>query len=138
VHIWLGLTLSLVSVLTVAWAYSREHDIAVTLVPVSARHPFRSAQSLLGNRSWLVGFGAECAGWEDWKTSCNTVGITGLRLPPWCRLAAGELEQAHRASDYAQGRRSGTVWLLVCLDRRIQPLPTRLAPASDERRTGGR
>jgi hypothetical protein len=35
-------------------------------------------------------------------------------------------------------RRSGTVWLLGCLDRRIQSLPTRLAPASDERRTGGR
>jgi hypothetical protein len=30
-------------------------------------------------------------------------------------------------------RRSGTVWLLGCLDRRIQPLPTRLGPASDER-----
>jgi len=61
VDVWLGLALSLVAALTVAWAYAREHDAAVTLAPVSARHPIHSVQSLLGNRSWLVGFAAECA-----------------------------------------------------------------------------
>ncbi len=60
-HIWLGLALSLMSAMTVAWAYSREHDAAAALAPVTTRHPIDSVRSLLGNRYWLVGFAAECA-----------------------------------------------------------------------------
>src|SRR5579883_1211041 len=62
-HVWLGLALSLVSALTVAWAYAREHGVAVTLEPVSPAHPVRAVRALAGNRSWLVGFRSECAGW---------------------------------------------------------------------------
>ena len=62
-HVWLGMSLSLVSAITVAWAYAREHAVAVTLEPVSARHPLRSIRSLVTNGPWMVGFAAESAGW---------------------------------------------------------------------------
>jgi hypothetical protein len=60
--------------LVVNWAYTREHDAAVALPPLSPRRPFRSLRLLLGNRPWLVGFGAETAGW--------LVYVAALRLAP--------------------------------------------------------
>ena len=45
------------------WAYTREHDAAVTVPPLSARRPLQSARVLLGDRAWIIAFGAETAGW---------------------------------------------------------------------------
>jgi hypothetical protein len=60
---WVGLVLAFVSALIVNWAYTREHDAASTLPPLSPRHPIAAARLLLHARSWLVGFAAETAGW---------------------------------------------------------------------------
>lgn len=45
------------------WAYTREHDAAVALPPLLARHPLRSARLLLRDRAWALAFAAETGGW---------------------------------------------------------------------------
>lgn len=45
------------------WAYSKEHDAAAVLPPLTIRRPLGSLGLLLGSRSWLIGFGTETAGW---------------------------------------------------------------------------
>jgi hypothetical protein len=70
----IGLTLALVSAVAVNWAYSREHDAAAAMPRFSARRPRQFLSSLLQSRPWLVGFGAETAGW--------LVYVAALRLAP--------------------------------------------------------
>jgi hypothetical protein len=43
-------------------AYLREHDAAAALPALSLRRPLHSVETLLEDRSWLVGFGLESAG----------------------------------------------------------------------------
>ena len=61
--IWIGLPLAFASALVTNAAYSLEHDAAAALPPLSPHRPFRSVQTLLGDRRWLLAFGAETAGW---------------------------------------------------------------------------
>ena len=79
-QIWLGLTLGFVSALAVNWAYTREHDAAAALPPLSARTPVRSVRLLLADRGWLLGFGTETAGW--------LVYVAALRLAPLALVQA--------------------------------------------------
>jgi hypothetical protein len=60
--------------LVVNWAYTKEHDAAAALPPLSARRPLSALRLLLGNRPWLIGFAAETAGW--------LVYVAALRLAP--------------------------------------------------------
>jgi hypothetical protein len=57
-----ALGLTLVSACLVNWGYITEHGAASTLPPLSPRAPIRSLRLLLGNRRWLIGFGAETIG----------------------------------------------------------------------------
>lgn len=77
---WLGLTLGFVSALAVNWAYTREHDAAAALPPLSPRTPLRSVRLLLADRAWLRGFAIESAGW--------LVYIAALRLAPLALVQA--------------------------------------------------
>ena len=61
--IWLGLVLAFASALVTNMAYSFEHDAAAALPPLSPRRPLQSVKMLLGDRQWLIAFGAESAGW---------------------------------------------------------------------------
>jgi drug/metabolite transporter (DMT)-like permease len=63
-----------VSAPAVNWAYTKEHDAAAAMPPLTPRRPFRSLGLLLGNRSWLIGFGTETAGW--------LIYVAALRLAP--------------------------------------------------------
>ena len=72
--VWIGLALSLVSAVTVNWAYTREHDATRSLPSLSARRPFASARALVSSSAWLVGFAAESGGW--------VVYLAALRLAP--------------------------------------------------------
>src|SRR6478672_13734888 len=64
----------MISALAVNWAYTKEHDAAAGLPPLSFRQPVRSVMSLLRNRGWLIAFAAETAGW--------IVYVVALRLAP--------------------------------------------------------
>jgi drug/metabolite transporter (DMT)-like permease len=70
----IGLVLALISAVTVNWAYSREHDAAAAMPPFSPRRPRQFVATLLSDRGWLVGFGAESGGW--------LVYVAALRLAP--------------------------------------------------------
>jgi hypothetical protein len=80
VQLSLGLTLALISAITVNWAYSREHDAAATMPPFSPRRPVRFLSLLLGDRRWLTGFATETAGW--------IVYVAALRLAPLALVQA--------------------------------------------------
>ena len=69
----IGLALAFVSAVLTNVAYSFEHDAAAALPPLSPRRPFRSAEFLLRDRSWLIAFGTESAGWLMY--------VAALRLP---------------------------------------------------------
>ena len=70
----------MLSALAVNWAYTREHDAAVALPPLHARHPLSSARMLLRDRAWALAFAAEAAGW--------LVYIAALRLAPLALVQA--------------------------------------------------
>jgi hypothetical protein len=70
----IGLVLALVSALAVNWAYAREHDAVAALPAFSPLQPRRFVSTLVGNRSWLLAFACESAGW--------LVYVGALRLAP--------------------------------------------------------
>jgi hypothetical protein len=74
VSVWIGLTLSLVSAVAVNWAYTREHDAAERLPPLSAGRPLASVHALVRSPAWVAGFAAESGGW--------LVYLAALRLAP--------------------------------------------------------
>jgi len=70
----IGLVLAFVSAVAVNWAYTREHDAVSAMPSFSPRQPRRFVSLLLADRSWLLGFGTESAGW--------LVYVAALRLAP--------------------------------------------------------
>src|SRR5205085_444861 len=58
----LALLLALASTTLTNVAYLREHDAAAALPALSLRRPLHSAHALLTDRSWLMGFALEGAG----------------------------------------------------------------------------
>src|SRR5213596_514974 len=58
----LALLLALASTTLTNVAYLREHDAAAALPALSLRRPLHSAHALLSDRSWLLGFALESAG----------------------------------------------------------------------------
>src|SRR4051794_4143955 len=76
----IGLGLAFVSTIVVNWAYTREHDAAAALPPLSPGRPLRSARLLLRDRRWLAGFGSETVGW--------LVYVAALRLAPLALVQA--------------------------------------------------
>src|SRR5476649_2075866 len=79
-HTWIGLALALVSAVVTNLAYSREHDAAAALPPLSASRPLGSARILLRDRRWLGAFAAESAGWLCY--------VAALRLAPLALVQA--------------------------------------------------
>jgi hypothetical protein len=57
-----ALVLALVSTVLINLAYLREHDAAAALPVLCIRRPLQSAWVLLTDRSWLIGFTMETAG----------------------------------------------------------------------------
>jgi hypothetical protein len=57
-----ALVLALLSTTITSLAYLREHDAAAALPVLSMRRPVKSFQLLVGDRSWLLGFAMETAG----------------------------------------------------------------------------
>ena len=59
----LALAITIVSACCLNVGYLLEHSVASTAPRLSLRHPVTSVLSLVGNRRWLAGFGAEAGGW---------------------------------------------------------------------------
>jgi hypothetical protein len=59
-----ALGLALASTVLINLAYLREHDAAAALPILSVRRPLHSARTLLTDRSWLLGFAMESAGFS--------------------------------------------------------------------------
>jgi hypothetical protein len=57
-----ALVLALASTTLTNVAYLREHDAAAALPALSLRRPLHSAEALLTDRSWLIGFALESTG----------------------------------------------------------------------------
>jgi hypothetical protein len=57
-----ALALALASTVLINLAYLREHDAAAALPILSVRRPLHSVRTLLSDRSWLLGFAMESAG----------------------------------------------------------------------------
>src|SRR5712691_10699229 len=57
-----ALVLALASTVLINLAYLREHDAAAALPALSLRRPLHSAEVLLTDRSWLIGFALESSG----------------------------------------------------------------------------
>src|SRR5437764_5460552 len=57
-----ALVLALVSTMLTNVAYLREHDAAAALPVLSMRRPLQSVRILLADRSWMLGFAMESAG----------------------------------------------------------------------------
>jgi hypothetical protein len=58
----IALALALASTVLINLAYLREHDAAAALPVMAIRRPLQSARALLTDRSWLLGFAMETAG----------------------------------------------------------------------------
>ena len=58
----IALVLAFASTALTNFAYLRQHDAAAALPALSLRRPLHSVQALLTDRSWLVGFALESAG----------------------------------------------------------------------------
>ena len=59
-----ALVIALVSTTLTNIAYLRQHDAAAALPSLSLRRPLHSVQALLTDRSWLLGFALESAGFS--------------------------------------------------------------------------
>jgi hypothetical protein len=57
-----GLLLAFASAVVINLAYLREHEAAAALPALSMRRPVQSIRLLLGDRSWVIGFGMESVG----------------------------------------------------------------------------
>jgi hypothetical protein len=62
-QIGLALAITVVSACLLNLGYLLEHSVASKVPTLSLRRPISSLTSLLGNRRWLTGFGAEAGGW---------------------------------------------------------------------------
>jgi hypothetical protein len=63
VQIALALAITVVSACCLNAGYLLEHSVASKAPALSLRRPIASLRSLLGNRRWLAGLGAEAGGW---------------------------------------------------------------------------
>src|SRR5262249_1479917 len=98
----IALLLALASTTLTNVAYIREHDAAAALPALSLRRPLHSAQALLTDRSWLLGFALEGAGF--------TLYVVALALAPLAlvqSVAAGGIGILALASARLSRRRLG-------------------------------
>ena len=73
-----ALVLALVSTMLTNVAYLREHDAAAALPVLSMRRPLQSVRILLADRSWMLGFAMESAGFLEVTWTPYSFGIAGL------------------------------------------------------------
>src|SRR4051794_41939810 len=100
----LALLLALASTTLTNVAYLREHDAAAALPALSLRRPLHSVPVLLTDRSWLLGFALEGAGFALY--------VAALALAPLSLV---------------QSVAAGGIGILAFVSARMRPRPPRRA-----------
>jgi hypothetical protein len=95
-----GLGLAAISTTLTNLAYLREHDAAAQLPALALRRPLQSARLLLEDRSWMLGFAMESAGFLLYAAA---LGLASLALVQ--SIAAGGIGVLAFASARMAGRR---------------------------------
>ena len=98
----IALLLALASTTLTNVAYLRQHDAAAALPALSLRRPLHSAQALLTDRSWLIGFALESAGFALYVTALALAPLTLVQS-----IAAGGIGILALASARLSHRRLG-------------------------------
>jgi hypothetical protein len=96
----IALVLELVSATLTNIAYLREHDAAAALPALSMRRPLHSVKLLLDDRSWLVGFATESAGFAFYAAALALASIAVVQS-----IGAGGIGVLAFISARARGRR---------------------------------
>src|SRR5437763_739987 len=98
----IALLLALASTTLTNVAYLREHDAAAALPALSLRRPLHSAEALLTDRSWLVGFALESGGFALYVAALALAPLTLVQS-----VSAGGIGDAadERAADCRRHRR---------------------------------
>jgi drug/metabolite transporter (DMT)-like permease len=97
-----GLVLAAISATLTNLAYSREHDAAAALPALSMRRPLHSLQLLLADRSWMIGFGMETAGFASYAAALALAPLALVQS-----IGAGGIGVLAYASARVAGRRLG-------------------------------
>lgn len=97
-----ALGLALASTVLINLAYLREHDAAAALPVLSIRRPLQSARVLLTDRSWLLGFTMETAGFLLYAAALALASLALVQS-----VAAGGIGLLAYVSARVTGRRLG-------------------------------
>ena len=97
-----GLVLAGASAVLANLAYSREHDAAAALPALSLRRPLHSLQLLIEDRSWMLGFGMESAGFAAYAAALALAPLAVVQS-----IGAGGIGVLAFASARVSGRRLG-------------------------------
>ena len=98
----IALGLALASTVLINLAYLREHDAAAALPVLTIRRPLQSARALLTDRSWLLGFGMETAGFLLYVAALRLASLALVQS-----VAAGGIGLLAYVSSRVAGRRLG-------------------------------
>jgi drug/metabolite transporter (DMT)-like permease len=142
VQIALALAITVVSACFLNAGYLLEHSVASKVPRLSLRRPIASLRSLLGNRRWLAGAGAEAGGWLLYvvalalaplslvqATAAGGIGILALMVSRFThvpltmreRIGAGvsvvglALLGISLLGDHGEGSTAGYLWVAVWL-----------------------
>lgn len=97
-----ALVLALASTVLINLAYLREHDAAAALPVLAIRRPLQSARALLTDRSWLLGFAMETAGFLLYVAALRLASLALVQS-----VAAGGIGVLGYVSARVTGRRLG-------------------------------
>jgi hypothetical protein len=98
----IALVLALASTVLINLAYLREHDAAAALPVLTIRRPLQSARTLLTDRSWLLGFAMETAGFLLYVAALRLASLALVQS-----VAAGGIGLLAYVSSRVAGRRLG-------------------------------
>jgi hypothetical protein len=96
----IALGLALASTVLINLAYLREHDAAAALPLLTIRRPVQSARALLTDRSWLLGFAMETAGFLLYVAALRLASLALVQS-----VAAGGIGLLAYVSSRVAGRR---------------------------------
>lgn len=102
----IGLILAAISTTLTNVAYSREHDAAAAMPCLSMRRPLHSLKLLLGDRSWMLGFMMESAGFASYAAALALAPLSVVQS-----IGAGGIGVLAYVTARASGRRLGRVHL---------------------------